>query len=363
MKKDRLFHKYTTIAVAIILILTVGAKVYSVNNRSDTTDWNYDALQEIDHSQDNFTFIVMGDNKNAKMFDSIIDETNRENVSFLIDVGDLVIKGERAYYELFLEQAERSNKPLLTAIGNHELYDKGRADYYDIFGPFYYSFTVGDAYFIVLDDANEQGLDKWQMQWMIGELQKSQNYSLRFVFMHVPLYDPRPDIGHCLKDPAAARELNEIFDEYNVSMVFAAHIHAYFNGTWGKTPYIITGGAGGEQVGGDDPAHYFYHYIKVHVSGGNVSYEVVKLNGPDFIAQRPLYSLWLHLYVFLDVNALNIVIFLSAFYLGYFVVFIKKKWMTHQFLAEWRKKKDEKKEKVQRKLEGLKENEPPDKKI
>ena len=336
--KDRIFHKYVTITVALILVLTVTAKVYSTSTQSDTHDWIYDALQGIDAEQDNYTFIALGDNKNAKMFDDIIDRTNAEDAVFVMDVGDMVIKGERAYYELFLEQAKRSNKPFLTTIGNHELYDNGRSEYYDIFGPFYYSFTIGDAYFIVLDDANEYSIDEWQMQWMTGELEKSQNYSMRFVFMHVPLYDPRPGMDHCLKDRAFAKRLNDVFDEYNVSMVFSAHIHAYYSGMWGNTPYIITGGAGGEQVGGDDPAHYFYHYIRVHVSGGNVSYEVVKLDGPDFIAQRPLYSLWLHLYVFLDVNALNIVIFLSAFYLGYFVVFIKKRWMSHHFTKRAREK-------------------------
>ncbi len=350
--KDRIFHRYVTIAVAILLIITVAAKVHSTQSMADVHEWNYRAIQEIERTtgnSTNYTFIVLGDNKNSRLFDDMLDEINRENASFVVDTGDMVIKGERAYYDAFLKQVEKCNKPFLTVIGNHELYDSGRAQYYDIFGQFYYSFTVGDDYYIMLDDANEKCIEPWQMEWLEKELQNGQNYSHRFVFMHVPLYDPRDDgVGHdyehALEDVNCANRLRDLFDQYNVTMIFAGHIHAYFNGTWGNTPYIITGGAGGEQIGGDDPAHYFYHYIRVHVSGNNVTYEVVRLRGPDFAPERPLYSIWLHLYVFLDVNALNIIIFVSAFYLGYYFVVIKKEWVSHNFLGKWREKRAEKKE-------------------
>ena len=55
-----------------------------------------------------------------------------------------------------MNQIQALNKPLLTAIGNHELMDEGRGNYYDMFGRFYYSFTVGENYFIVLDDADSK---------------------------------------------------------------------------------------------------------------------------------------------------------------------------------------------------------------
>ncbi|MEA3487636.1 MAG: metallophosphoesterase, partial [Euryarchaeota archaeon] len=90
-----------------------------------------------------------------------------------------------------MNQIKTLNKPLLTAIGNHELTDQGRGNYYDMFGRFYYSFTVGETYFIVLDDADSKNIDPGQMNWLENELQKSTNYSNRFVFMHVPLFDPR----------------------------------------------------------------------------------------------------------------------------------------------------------------------------
>ncbi|GAH97400.1 unnamed protein product, partial [marine sediment metagenome] len=96
-----------------------------------------------------------------------------EDVIFAIDVGDLVYDGEKEKYRFFINQIKKLNKPLLTVIGNHELKREGRANYYELFGKFYYSFVVGDSYFIILDDANTRNLDPWQMDWLKDELQKS----------------------------------------------------------------------------------------------------------------------------------------------------------------------------------------------
>ncbi len=54
------------------------------------------------------------------------------------------------------------------------------------------------------------------------------------------------------------------------------HIHAYYKGFWGKTPYIISGGAGAPLTE-SDTEHSFYHYIKIIVTPENVEYVVVKI--------------------------------------------------------------------------------------
>jgi hypothetical protein len=43
----------------------------------------------------------------------------------------------------------------------------------------------------VLDDADEIGLDAWQQAWLERELKDAREYTFRFVFMPVPLFDPR----------------------------------------------------------------------------------------------------------------------------------------------------------------------------
>lgn len=328
--RNKIFNRYISLLFTVILIFVVWAKVYSFLMFPSVTDWNYHQLQKIDKTQNNFSFAVFADNKNSiTTFENLISKVNGENVSFSIDIGDLVFDGEREKFNFFINQVKKLNKPLLTVIGNHELLDEGRANYYDIFGRFYYSFTVGNSYFIVLDDANENNIDPWQMRWLRNELNKSQNYKYRFIFMHVPLYDPRKEEqpGHSMKNITFAHKLNTLFDRYNVTMLFCSHIHSYYRGIWNKTPYIITGGAGAELYG-TDPNHYFYHYIRVDVSNSGVKYNVVKLKSPDFeLGDRLVNTVWIYTYSFLVIHSLDIIILICVVYLGYYLIFVKKKWL------------------------------------
>jgi 3',5'-cyclic AMP phosphodiesterase CpdA len=266
--KKVIFNKYIFVILLVVLIFSIAVKIHSSLSFPEIGNWNYDHLRMIDQSQNEFSFAVFGDNKNAaKDFDTLIDRVNQDNVSFAIADGDLVYDGDKEKYAFFIKQMNRFEKPCLTAVGNHDIKKGGRANYYDLFGPFYYSFTVGESYFIVLDDADEHNLDPFQMDWLEGELKKSRQYKYRFVIMHVPLYDPRESgeaLGHAIQDPAAARELNSLFNRSQVTMIFASHIHRYMTGTWGATPFIITGGAGWLERLAHDAWLYIYSYTSTH---------------------------------------------------------------------------------------------------
>ena len=321
--------KYFLGLVIFLTILVVGIKIYSILSFPGISDWNYTQLEKINKQQNEFSFVVFGDNKNSiGTFKSLIKKVNNENSLFAIDVGDLVYDGEKEKYRFFINQIKQIQKPLLTVVGNHEIKENGRGNYYDFFGRFYYSLAIGSSYFMILDDADEKNIDPWQMEWLKKELQKSQHYKYRFVFMHVPLYDPRKGEfkrGHSLKDLACAKKLNDLFDQYHVTMIFASHIHAYYRGSWRKTPYIITGGAGAE-LAGADPAHYFYHYLVVHVSEQGVHYQIVKLKSPDFeIVDRLTHDLWIYVYAFFAIHYLDMLIILALFYLGVHFICRKRK--------------------------------------
>ena len=328
-KVDKLLNKYLLIISLIILIVAAGIKIHYSLSFSNINDWNYHQIQKIDENVTNFSFVVFGDNKNSiSTFNSLIKKVNKENILFSIDDGDLVFDGSEEKYMFFIKQIKNFHEPLLTVVGNHDIADDGRANYYKFFGKFYYAFHVGKAYFIILDDANERNLDPWQMEWLREQLQKSLDYKYRFIFMHVPLFDPRenfrtPYMG--LKNREFAEKLNELFEKYNITMVFASHIHGYWRGMWGKTPYIITGGAGAELLG-VDPNHYFYHYIKVDV-GKNVTCEVKKLSTPpyDFL-DRIIHDFGIYAYAFFAMHYLGIIIFIVSLYLSlYAIIFIRNK--------------------------------------
>jgi len=326
--RDKVFNRFVLITVVLMLLLSSIIKIHSIYTAPDILDWNYHKLQKIDHSKTEYSFAVFGDNKNsAKTFENLISRINSENdVHFAIDLGDLVYDGEEEKFRFFLEQVSLLDTPLLTVFGNHEAKEKGRAVYYDTFGKFYYSFYVGNSYFIILDDSNKEDINDEQFHWLKEELKNSQSYKNRFIFMHVPLYDPRMGAykeGHSLEDLSFANKLNELFDKQNVTMLFVSHIHGYYKGVWGKTPYIITGGAGAE-LAGSNPEHYFYHYIKVSVNSDSVNYEVIKLNSPEFeLLDRWMHDAWIYIYAFFAIHFVDSILLLALVYFGIYFIFIK----------------------------------------
>lgn len=243
------------------------------------------AIYSLDHNQSQFSFVVMGDNRDGdKVLREIIRQTEKDkSVLFGIDGGDLVPNGYKSEYTHYLEMLRQTHKPILTVIGNHELpWYGGETNYTHFMGKPYDAFAFGNSYFIMLDDSDEKGLGDIQYKWLIQQLERAKNYAHRFVFMHVPLYDPRKGEygqGHSLKKRKNAEALNDLFDCYHVSMLFASHIHMYFRGQWHGTPFIITGGAGAPLK------HYkksgFYHYIKITITDDKVSYQVIPLTIPE----------------------------------------------------------------------------------
>lgn len=275
-------------------------------------NWNERQINQInsENSSDNFCFAVMGDNKNGfSTFNSIIDDVNNKKPLFAIDVGDLVYDGEKGKYRIFYDTILKSKVPFLVGLGNHDITEGGRANYFDIFGNFYYSFSYNNSLFIILDDANQKNIDPQQMKFLEDELSK--NFENKFVFMHVPPFDPREyvkifgfnhSVEHSMSDPENAREFMDLVSKYNATNIFASHIHGYFNETKENISYIITGGAGGEMVSAD-PQHYFYNYIETCVRGKKVTYNIVKFKSPGQTSlDRLVYTGWLYFSYFVIVN-------------------------------------------------------------
>ncbi len=303
----------------LCLLFFIGVEIWFNFAALPAQNWIAENLRKI-HIEDSndFSFAVFGDNKSSHaVFPKLLRKVNQDHdIKFAMDLGDLVFDGEMEKYRYFLNQIRKnSTLPLLTAIGNHELREKGRSLYYDLFGPFYYSFQVGKTYFIVLDDANETGIDEWQQAWLEMELRKAREYTHRFVFMHVPLFDPRGErYHHCLPEKES-RRLLKLFKQYNVSRIFAAHIHGYYTGQWEGVPYTITGGAGGELVG-KNPKHDFFHYLKVSVKGNTVDLTVEPVLSPDYEWLDRFGSLaWLYIFSFIRFNGIQLALFLLMAYL------------------------------------------------
>ncbi len=243
-------------------------------------DWNKRNVARIKVDSTDFSFAVLGDHKGHEfVFEPLLRSIDHDgNIAFAIECGDLVRNGRRWFYRRFLHQIERNlTIPFVAVLGNHDLYN-GSTNYREIFGPTYHSFQIGECYFIVLDTSIPRSpFDKAQRQWLEDELRKSRASRARFVFMHIPPFDPRGPgfYKHLLEKDG--KDLLNLFRRYSVTHVFGSHIHGYFSGVWEGVPYTITGGAGA-RLHGEDSQHFFHHYVRVHVSGTKVEMEPKRID-------------------------------------------------------------------------------------
>lgn len=265
----------------LFLLAWVSAGLGADSETLPARAWNLGQLESLKvPGGDNLTFAVLGDNRgNPAVFGRALQQLDHDpDLAFAIHVGDLVERGSIETFSDFLGQVRQNLRlPLLTVVGNHDL-DNGRGPglYREIFGPDYYAFQIRDNYFIVVNDAEPNGVEESQWRWLEGELKKSQVYKTRLVFLHTPLFDPRGGENHHCLPEASGRRLAALLDQYHVTHIFAGHIHSYFAGNWEGVPYTISAGAGAPLYG-TDPAHFFYHYLKVTLKEGKVHVEVQRI--------------------------------------------------------------------------------------
>ncbi len=279
----RLFrnHPANLIIASLFILGLVAFELWDHTVPASVQNRNQKEISRIKADPADFSFAVFGDHKgHDACFEPLLRDVDRDKqITFAIELGDLLRQGRRWFYRRFLSQVENNlSLPFLAVIGNHDLYRGSSAHYREIFGPTYYSFQIGQATFIILDTSARFRFDPAERQWLEAELQKSQSSKIRFVFMHVPPFDPRgrPEFVKCLSEKDG-KDLLDLFRRYHVTHFFASHIHGYFSGLREGVPYTITGGAGAG-LHGKDPEHFFHHYIKVHVSGDEVRMEVKRLD-------------------------------------------------------------------------------------
>jgi hypothetical protein len=281
--KNRL-QKLPTFRLGLIILLLLawtGAGLAVDSAALPAKDWNPRQLERLQApAGGSVSFAVLGDSRsNPEVFGRVLkDMAGDPSLTFAIIVGDMVERGTLEQFNEFFKQIQPYNwMPFLTAVGNHDLgKDQDLTLYREIFGPDYYAFRIKENYFIVVNNAAPDGVGEVQWRWLEKELQQSQSYKTRLVFLHTPLFDPRGgDKHHCLPE-AAGRRLAALLRQYRVGHIFAGHIHSYFSGDWDGVPYTITGGAGAPLYG-TDPEHFFYHYLKVTLQAGEVKVKVQRI--------------------------------------------------------------------------------------
>ncbi len=253
------------------LFLYVAEKDYVALNET-----NLELIKKRLDQNREFTFAVIGNIKNSnRIFEKRLGPLIRENrVDFMISAGNAVFDGAEDKYRALYRSLSRLEFPHLMAFGRNEREDSGAQRFYRHFGPYYFSFRVGNSIFFFLDSTGETSWS-WQMRWLAGELEVSRNLAHRFVVLYHAPFEPRDPsewISHDLLGREEISELKKTLKGHGVSAVFSAGYPLCQEKIVERIPYFISGCGGGLLLMENEN----YEFLKVHVKGNDVTFEMVE---------------------------------------------------------------------------------------
>lgn len=201
----------------------------------------------------------------------------------------------------------RAGIPLAVTMGNHDAsghpgHERDRrlaAEYWrdrrpdvamldDGRFPFYYAFTLGDAFFMVLDASTGSVVaDTAQMAWVRRALStpEARRAGVRVSLGHVPLYAVAEGRDRPGEVQAEADSLRAVLERGGVALHVSGHHHAYFPGRAGGLDLLHAGalGQGARQLlASDAPPVKTVTLLELDPAGGRVAERTWRVDGGRF---------------------------------------------------------------------------------
>jgi predicted phosphodiesterase len=189
------------------------------------------------------TFAVLGDTGDDPTFPEAMRVAAADGADFFIHAGDLI------YEDVQMPRLERiladAPLPVFVVRGNHDYRNRARIDFMRDLGPPYYSFRMGGASFIVLDNADDYLPWLWplstQYRWWASTLGEPRSGPL-FVLMHKPVFDRRGGPSHAgMGDRPFGQQLLSDFTRAGVDAVFTGHVHETHLWVENGIPFVVNG--------------------------------------------------------------------------------------------------------------------------
>lgn len=263
----------------------------------------------------NFRFAAYGDTRtNEDIHQAVIEGIRKqENLSFVINTGDLVSRGSvLEHWKSFFRAAEPLMRETyyVPCLGNHE---DNAAEYFDFFdlpgNEERFSFNWGNVHFVALnteapdvpdgiDDSAESSLWNTKIMWDYFAEQRAwldedlrHNYGADFlvVFFHVPMYDTK--LSRREPQIEVRKAFDDIIEKHRVELVLTGHTHNYQHHVKDGTHYLVTGGGGAplydieDSVGVDAPGvetvkqEKVHHFCVVDVENGRMHVDAIRVDG------------------------------------------------------------------------------------
>lgn len=331
MLKNRLSIKLLLYVEIILLLFFISSKLYLLFFESNYYSLNAQAVSRIKHTKKAISFAVLGNIKNSRdVMQRIILRLNRSHPDFVISVGNAVLDGGEDKYRALYKSIQTLNMPIVFVPGRREISDNGRMRFWQHFGPFDFSFSAGNAYFILLDSTEKENIIG-QKSWLVTALNESEKYKYRFVFMNAPPYPVKKDTffsqnqffsdDYFIANDKTARFFLQNFKKYKVTSVFSSSIEIYNKRVIDGVTYFITGGAGGGLYLNDNRS--FYHYILVDIAKSNVSYRLVRIKKNTYMLTTFAKNALFYFHSLLYVNFENYLIFFLLIFVAILIIYIQ----------------------------------------
>lgn len=214
-----------------------------------------------------YTMVLIGDTRPPGMkvfaaFRKYIAEELTPRPKFAILDGDFVGRGTLEEYQDYIQQIETFPVPLVSVIGNHEIWDKdGMANFRQLFGCEDFHFDVAGCRFIAVNNniiSREPNVAFYDMPDQALRYLEQVMYpgTCNILVMHVPPYLPyyygnpyAPYDNNFFRGPPGFNQtpwLTSLMEDRKVKIGVFGHVHSYGNFVRNGVRYLVTGGGGAE---------------------------------------------------------------------------------------------------------------------
>jgi len=211
-----------------------------------------------------FTFAILSDahvavNKPEQngRFENALERAGAFHPDFIVITGDCLENWSDENAALFKDMIERSNVPIHTVPGNHDVGQKRTPDgkgsvssetverWKHAFGSDRFAFEHGGYFFIGIDNVIiSSGIpeEAEQTEWFRERVEEADGSRI-FVFCHYPFFLREPNEtegGYWTVENPAKQEWLDLFLESGVSAVWNGHLHRFGEAHWKGIEFITT---------------------------------------------------------------------------------------------------------------------------
>lgn len=247
-------------------------------------------------SSNEFKFVVGGDNQLA-LVPEVLEKIKSEDPKFMIHCGDLVVDGRNtSEWYTFLSRFEdfTGKYSMMPVYGNHESDSPTMRRLFQHPSNFstdsdneghWFSFNYNNVHFVGLDNFRDYKNGSEQYTWLENDLSSiSPDIDHIIVYFHHPMYS---NGGYHGPNLLIRKELEPLFIQHGVDLVFSGHNHWYERSKANGITYITTGGMSEHlkdfaDLSSNEWSLYIEkvnHYCRVSIDGPDLKVEMVRSDG------------------------------------------------------------------------------------